>query len=116
MPPGTMGFRVVGEIDREDYDNVLMPELNRALEAGPLRTLYVIETLDEIEPAALWADAKLGFDLAVRHRDAWVRSAIVTDIHWMARATRLFAWMIPGEVDVFPLAELECAKSWIADG
>ncbi len=116
MPPGTVGFRVVGEVEREDYDNVLTPELNRALEARPLRTLYVIESLDEIEPAALWADTKLGLDLAVRHRDAWVRSAIVTDIHWMARATRLFAWMIPGEVRVFPLAELEQAKDWVTDG
>jgi SpoIIAA-like len=114
MPPGTVGFRVTGEVERADYDNVLTPELNRALEAGPLRTLYVIESVDEIEPAALWADMKLGFDLGVRHRDAWVRSAIATDIPWMARATKLFAWMIPGEVRVFPLAELEQAKSWIA--
>jgi hypothetical protein len=114
MPPGTVGFRATGEIEREDYDNVLTPELNRALAAGGLRTLYVIEDLDEIEPGALWADSKLGFDLAVRHRDVWVRSAIVTDIHWMARATRLFAWLIPGEVRVFPLAELEQAKAWVA--
>jgi SpoIIAA-like len=114
MPPGTVGFRVTGEVEREDYDDVLTPELNRALDAGPLRTLYVIETLDEIEPAALWADAKLGFDLGVRHRGAWVRSAIVTDIDWMARATKLFAWMFPGEARVFPVAELEQAKSWIA--
>jgi hypothetical protein len=52
---------------------------------GGLRTLYVIDDLDEIEPGALWADTKLGFDLRVRHHDAWVRSAIVTDIQWMAR-------------------------------
>jgi hypothetical protein len=114
MPPGTLGFRVQGEVEREDYDKVLTPELRQALEAGPLRTLYVIETLDEMEPAALWADTKLGVDLGLRHRDAWVRSAIVTDIQWLARATRLFAWMIPGEVRVFPLAELEQAKSWTA--
>jgi SpoIIAA-like len=114
MPPGTVGFRATGEIEREDYDNVLTPELNRALAAGELRTLYVIQDLNEIEPGALWADSKLGFDLAVRHHDAWVRSAIVTDIHWMARATRLFAWMIPGETRVFALAELEQAKAWVA--
>jgi hypothetical protein len=42
MPPGTAGFRVSGEVERKDYDDVLTPELNRALEAGPLRTLYVI--------------------------------------------------------------------------
>ena len=66
MPPGTVGFRAAGEIEREDYD------------------------------------------------DAWVRSAIVTDIDWMARATKLFAWMIPGEARVFALDELDAAKTWVA--
>ena len=115
MPPGTVGFRAKGEIEREDYDEVLVPELRRAVESGGgLRTLYVIEDLDEIEPGALWADSKLGFDLGVRHHDAWVRSAIVTDIDWMARATKLFAWMIPGEARVFALGELAAAKLWVA--
>lgn len=115
MPPGTLGFRATGEIEREDYDKVLRPALHRAVESGEkLRTLYVIEDLDEIEPGALWADAKLGFDVGVRHHSAWERSAIVTDIEWMARAARLFAWMIPGEAKVFPRAELEEAKRWVA--
>ena len=115
MPQGTLGFRATGEIEREDYDEVLTPALRQALDAGGgLRTLYLIEDLDEIEPAALWADSKLGFDLGVRHHKEWVRSAVVTDIHWMARATRLFAWMIPGQARVFPVADLERAKAWVA--
>ena len=115
MPPGTLGFRAAGEIEREDYDEVLVPELRRAVQSGSgLRTLYVIEDLEEIEPGALWADSKLGFDLGVRHHQAWVRSAIVTDIEWMARATKMFAWMMPGEARVFPRAELEQAKAWVA--
>lgn len=115
MPPDTVGFRVSGEVEREDYDDVLVPELNRALTAGGrLRTLYVIDDLEEIEPGALWADTKLGFNLGVRHHEAWERSAIVTDIDWMARATRLFAWMIPGEARVFSASELEQAKAWVA--
>jgi hypothetical protein len=81
---------------------------------GGLRTLYLIEDLDEIEPGALWADAKLSLDVGVRHHKAWERSAIVTDIDWMARATKLFAWMIPGEARVFRVAELEQAKAWVA--
>jgi SpoIIAA-like len=87
MPPGTIGFRAAGEIEREDYDEVLVPGLRRALEAGVgLRTLYLIEDLDEIEPGALWADTRLGFDLGLRHHEAWIRSAIVTDtIGWRAR-------------------------------
>ena len=117
MPSATIGFRVGGEIDRKDYDEVLVPELRRALASGSgLRTLYVVDDLDEMEPGAIWADAKLGFNLGVRHHDAWVRSAVVTDIDWMARATRLFAWMIPGEARVFPLAALDEAKAWVADG
>jgi hypothetical protein len=115
MPAGTVGFRVAGEVERDDYSDVLVPELRRALDAGGgLRTLYLIEDLDEIEPGALWADAKLGFDLGVRHNDAWVRSAIVTDLDWMAQATRLFAWMIPGEARVFETAALASAKQWVA--
>jgi hypothetical protein len=83
MPPGTVGFRVGGEVERDDYRDVLVPER---------------------------------FDRGVRHHDAWVRSAIVTDVDWMARATRLFAWMIPGEARVLELAELEAAKVWSAGG
>jgi SpoIIAA-like len=115
MPPGTVGFRVAGEIERKDYDEVLTPELRRAIErGGGLRTLYVIEDLDEIEPGAAWADAKLGFDLGIRHHREWVRSAIVTDLEWLARSAKLFAWMIPGEARVFPLAQLGQAKAWVA--
>ena len=117
MPPGTLGFRVDGDVERKDYDNLLVPVLQTAaVGGGGLRTLYLIEDIDDIEPSALWADTKLGFDLGVRHHKEWVRSAIVTDIDWMAHATKLFAWMIPGEAKVFPIAELEQAKAWLAGG
>ena len=115
MPAGTLGFRVAGDIEREDYTEVLEPALKEALAGGGgLRTLYLIESLDEMEPGALWEDAKTGFDLGLRHHSEWVRSTIVTDIEWIARATRLFAWMIPGEARVFGVAELEQARAWVA--
>jgi hypothetical protein len=117
MPEGTLGFRVEGDVEKEDYTRVLRPGLQAAIDSGGgIRSLYLLEDLDEIEPGALWADSKLGFDLGVRHHEAWVRSAIVTDIAWMARATKLFAWMIPGEARVFTVAELEQAKAWVAQG
>ena len=117
MPPGTIGFRVKGEVEREDYDDVLTPGLKSVLDAGEkLRALYVIEEVEEMEPGAMWADAKLGFDLTVRHRGDFERSAIVTDINWMVRAMQVFAWMIPGDARVFPMAELADAKAWISAG
>ena len=115
MPEGTIGFRVDGDVEREDYTELMRPALEEAMASGqPLRTLYVIEDLDDMEAGALWEDSKLGFDLGIRHHKQWERSAIVTDIEWMARATKLFAWMIPGEARVYPLAELEDAKRWVA--
>jgi len=115
MPPGTLGFRVAGDVRREDYDRVLVPDLRAAMEAGEgLRTLYLIQDLDDMEAGALWADTRLGFDMGVRHRGDWERSAIVTDIAWMVHAMKLFAWMVPGEARVYPVAELEAAKAWVA--
>jgi hypothetical protein len=34
MPPGTIGFRARGEIERDDYADVLVPELRRAVESA----------------------------------------------------------------------------------
>ena len=117
MPPGTLGFRAAGHITREDYSGLLVPALQAAVEGGaPLRTLYLIEDMKGIEPSALWSDAQLGFDLGVRHHDRWERSAIVTDLDWIANATRLFAWMIPGQARVFAVADLAAAKEWVAGG
>jgi hypothetical protein len=115
MPAGTLGFRVSGDVTREDYDRVLVPDLRAALASGErLRTLYLIEQIDDMEAGALWADTKLGFDMGVRHRGDWERSAIVTDISWMVHAIRLFTWMVPGETRVYPVAELGAAKAWVA--
>jgi SpoIIAA-like len=116
MPDGTLGFRVFGEIEDDDYEDVLSPALHAALAAGPLRTLYLIEDVEKIEPDAVWEDMKLGFDLGVRHRKEWERSAIVTDIAWLARAARMFLWMIPGEARVYPRADLAAAKAWVGAG
>jgi SpoIIAA-like len=115
MPAGTIGFRVTGDVDADDYRRVLAPDLRQAVEsADGVRAVYVIEDIDELEPAALWEDTKLGFDAGVRHHHAWKRSAIVTDIAWMARASQMFAWMIPGEARVFGLDRVDEAKAWVA--
>ena len=115
MPAGTIGFRVSGDVEADDYRRVLGPDLKAAVESGHgVRAVFVIEDLDELEPGALWQDTKLGFDAGVRHHDAWKRSAIVTDIGWMARASQLFAWMIPGEARVFGLDRVDEAKAWVA--
>ena len=115
MPPGTVGFRADGEIEREDYDEVLVPELRRAVERRR-RAAHAVPDRGPRRGRGRRAVGRRQARLRPRrpHHDAWVRSAIVTDIEWMARATKMFAWMMPGEARVFPRAQLEQAKEWVA--
>jgi hypothetical protein len=115
MPPGTLGFRVAGRLTRDDYVTVLVPPLLKAIDAGErLRVLYAIGPELRMEPAALWEDLKVDVELGIRHRDAWERIAVVTDLDWLRRAFELFSWMVPGEVRLFHESEVDQAKSWLA--
>lgn len=116
MPPGTLGFRVSGRLTRDDYDDVLVPPLREAVEAGQrLRVLYEIGPEIHLEPGALWEDLKVEAELGIKHRDAWERIAVVSDLSWLWRAFERFAWMVPGEMRLFRESEFEQAKTWLAE-
>ena len=116
MPPGTVGFRASGKLSRDDYREVMEPGLRAAAEAGEIRMLFAIESFDGLEAAAWFEDMKTGLGLGIGHHSAWKRSAIVSDVEWLTKAFKFFAWMTPGEVEVFGLDRLEDAKSWVAEG
>ena len=128
MPAGTIGFRATGKLSREDYRNVMEPDLRRAAESGDIRMVFQLTDFGGLEPGAWFEDVKTGLGLGLGHHSAWKRSAIVTDVEWVGKAFELFAWMTPGEVeprstqgeryqrmvDVFGLDLVEEAKRWVA--
>jgi hypothetical protein len=114
MPAGTIGFKADGKLTRDDYRQVLEPVLRKAAEAGEIRMLFILTSFDGLEPAAWFDDVKTGLGLGIGHHSAWKRSAIVTDVEWIGKAYRMFAWMTPGEVGVYKLDLLDEAKSWVA--
>ncbi|HEX6665744.1 MAG TPA: STAS/SEC14 domain-containing protein [Solirubrobacterales bacterium] len=114
MPSGTIGLRSSGKLSREDYTQVLEPALNGAIESGEIRLLFLLSDFDGLEPGAWIEDAKTGLSAWAKHHSAWKRFALVTDVEWVAKAMRTFTWLAPGEVRVFPPAELDAAKSWVA--
>ena len=59
-------------------------------------------------------DLKLGFGALFRHHSAFKRIAIVTDKEWVAHTLHALSWMVPGELALFGLDELERAKEWAA--
>jgi len=114
MPDGTIGLRASGELSRDDYREVLEPALAEAVAGGELRLMFVLTDFDGLGHGAWVEDAKTGLRTWVRDHSAWRRFALVTDVEWVAKAMRMFAWMTPGEVEVYGLAQEAEARAWVS--
>jgi hypothetical protein len=112
LPDNVVGVRAVGEVEDDDYDEVLEPAIGDALSRhDKIRLLYVLgPEFTGYEADAMWEDTKLG----VKTFTSYEKMAVVTDTTWMRRTVKAFGWLIPGEVRVFPYDELDAARSWIA--
>jgi hypothetical protein len=117
MPAGTIGFRASGRVTREEYRERLLPAMREAAEHNEVRMVFAVGPgFERFEPGALAEDTKAGITLGIGHPHAWKRTALVTDVDWIARALHMFAWLTPGEVKLYELARLEDAKRWVAAG
>lgn len=114
MPAGTIGLRATGRLTVEDYREVLEPALKEGVDSGQLRLVFVLADFDGLDHGAWVEDLKTGLRAWVRDHSAWHRFALVTDVEWVAKAMRAFAWMAPGEVRVFALDEQGAARDWAA--
>ena len=113
MPPGVLGLEAVGDVEKDDYENVMAPAIEAAIaDHGKFRLVYVLgHDFDEYEGDAIWEDLRLGMN----HPSSMERAAIVTDARWARPAIKLFSVLWPGQARAFPLAELEAAKQWAAE-
>jgi hypothetical protein len=114
MPQGTIGLRAAGKLSKDDYREVLEPALREGVGSGELRLVFVLTDFDGLDPGAWIEDLKTGVRAWVRDHGAWRRFALVTDVEWVAKSMRAFAWMAPGEAEVYELDGLEEAKTWVA--
>jgi hypothetical protein len=114
MPAGTIGLRAAGKLTRDDYRDVLEPALRAGIESGELRLVFVLTDFEGLAAAAVPEDVKTGLSAWLGHHSAWRRFALVTDVEWVAKAMQMFSWMAPGEVMIFPLDQLDEAKSWVS--
>jgi len=116
MPPGTIGFRASGHVTAEEYTDVLVPAIRAAVDAGEVRMVFAVgPRFERFEAGALLEDSKLGVTLGFSHWHAWKRTAVVTDVDWIAHSMQMFAWMSPGEVKLYGLDGLDAAKAWVAE-
>jgi hypothetical protein len=108
LPEGVLGFEASGTLAAEDYRDVVLPTVEKALAGGRLRVVIVMRDFGGLTGGALWQDLRMGFE----HLRDWEKTALVTDIEWMRHATDLFGWMTPGETKTFTLDRRDEAIAW----
>lgn len=113
MPEGVGGFRVSGRLRGDDLRD-FRPAMEEMLTAGEVRIVEVIAPdYEGFGPGGLAEDLKMGFGVLVHHH-SFKRIAVVSDKEWIAHTLHALAWMVPGELAMFGLGELEQAKRWAA--
>jgi hypothetical protein len=112
MPDKVIGIRVSGRL-RGDELRDIRPEMDQVLQTGEVRIVEVIASdYEGFGPGGFLEDLKLGLGTVLPHHSAFKRIAVVSDKEWVAAILHALAWMVPGELAVFGLAELDRAKEW----
>ncbi|SPM42409.1 hypothetical protein MNAB215_4629 [Mycobacterium numidiamassiliense] len=112
MPKGVTGIRVSGRLLGDELRE-FKPAMQELLKAGDVRIVEVIASdYEGFGPGGLVEDLKLGFGALLQHHSGFKRIAVVSDKQWVAHTLHALAWMVPGELALFGLDELERAKEW----
>jgi hypothetical protein len=113
MPPGTIGFEAIGEVEDDDWEETVEPVLRQEIAGGrKVRLLYQFGAeARDVEGDAMTADA--GF--RARHATSFERVAVVSDEDWLRPAVRALSFMLPGSAKAFHVRDLEAAKAWLVD-
>ena len=114
MPKGVIGIRVSGRVSGDDIRE-FKPAMDELLNTEELRIVEVIAPdYEGFGPGGLVEDLKVGFGALFQHHSAFRRIAVVTDKEWVAHALHALGWLVPGELALFGLDELDRAPQWAA--
>jgi hypothetical protein len=113
LPENILGVEATGKVTDDDYENVLIPAIREKRDAHQkIRFVYVLgEEFEGWSTGAMWEDTKLG----LKDPRVWEKIALVSDKDWVKHTVKALGWMVPGEVRVFELDELDTAKVWAAN-
>ncbi|MDF2432767.1 MAG: hypothetical protein JWP44_2398 [Mucilaginibacter sp.] len=112
LPEHVVGIHAVGEVNKDDYEKVLVPKLDELVKRqGEINYLLILETeVQNFTAGAWWDDLKIG----LKHFTKWNKIAVVTDQKGVEWFSDLFRFFIPGKSKGFPLAKLNEAIDWIS--
>lgn len=111
-PDTVLAFEGRGKIGKADYETVLAPAVEAMIASrGEVRFVYVLgDAFDGYSFGATLEDAKLGFSDFFK----WERCAVATNHDWIRHAMSMFGWMMPGDIKVFDVSDVDAAIAWAA--
>jgi hypothetical protein len=113
FPDNIVAFSATGQVTRQDYEQVLIPQVEAALKRHlKIRLYYEIGPgFAGFDVGAAWEDFKVG----IEHLTRWDRAAIVTDVEWIRHIAGAFRFFFPGNLRVFSIDQAAEARTWISN-
>ena len=106
----TLGFHVSGKLTDRDYQEMFVPELEKAVEQwGTINLLLEMEDFHGWDPHALWDDFRVG----IKYNNAIARIAMVGDRTWEEWTAKLLKHFVKAEVRYFEHARAHRAWIWL---
>ncbi len=111
LPANISGFKFTGKNEKQDYDRILTPELEKQKkDHKKINAIFVYESdITDFTAGATIEDIKLG----LKHFSNWGNVAVLTKKTSLEKLLHLFSGLLPGNVKGFGLDELEKAKQWV---
>jgi len=112
LPANVVGFRASGIVTKEDYHEVVSPEVSRLVKrTDTLNFLLLLDTDIENFTTGAWVQEAM---IGLKNLTKWNRSAIVTDSDAVINFTNGFTYLVPGEFMGFKKENYKAAVSWIS--
>ncbi len=110
VPRNMVGFLATGDVTERDFTGTVMPKVRELVErTGLLNYMLVLDTSVKNFTIGAWIkDALLG----MKHLCHWNRSVIVTDVKSIARFTKIFSAIMPGEFRAYKHQDIIEAIEW----
>jgi hypothetical protein len=112
FPPYVAAYKAQGNINREEYDYVVMRRVGEiAGQFGQINFLVLLETSMSYYNVGVLLDfVKTTFDRFINFN----RMAIVSDEKWVRRAYEALGHIVDCEIIGYPIAEFYTAKYWVS--
>lgn len=112
VPSNVIGFRISGEVKKDDYKTTVLPELNKHLsDHDKVSILWVMDTdAGNYTLSSMFEDLKI----SIADLSHWKSVAIVSDQALLKGAAETVGFILPGEIKGFKHAQLEEAKQWVS--